>query len=93
MKTETDFNPRYVHYAREHSKSPDEMLEHDRAAWPGGLMTGFILWISERWSEWYRLNNWHPDWPKGEAEHREFDEWLASRENSVNPSALSEINI
>ena len=40
------FNPRYTAYASAHGKTPDEMLEHDRAEWPGGCMCGFLVWIS-----------------------------------------------
>ena len=41
-------NPRYVAYASAHGKTPDEMMKHDRIAWPGGCMCGFILWIDEQ---------------------------------------------
>jgi len=41
-------NPRYVAYAQAHGKTPVKMLAHDRAAWPGGCMCGFILWMAEQ---------------------------------------------
>jgi len=41
-------NPRYVAYAKVHNKSPDEMLSHDKKEWPGGRMTGFMLWMGEQ---------------------------------------------
>jgi len=44
----TSWNPRYVAYAKAHGKTPDAMMEHDRDAWPGGCMCGFILWMSEQ---------------------------------------------
>jgi hypothetical protein len=41
-------NPRYLAYCRAHGESdPEAMLERDREAWPGGCMTGFVLWIGE----------------------------------------------
>ncbi len=48
-------NPRYRAYARAHGKTPVSMLAHDRKAWPGGVMCGFIVWMSERKHEFYRL--------------------------------------
>lgn len=40
-------NPNYVAYATAHGKTPDAMMAHDRDAWPGGCMCGFITWMSE----------------------------------------------
>jgi len=45
MNTYTD---RYTAYARAHGYTPDEMMERDAEQWPGGIMTGFILWIDEK---------------------------------------------
>jgi hypothetical protein len=44
-------NPRYLAYCRAHGRTPAEMLEHDDKEWPGGKMTGFILWLDEQWME------------------------------------------
>lgn len=46
-------NPRYVAYARAHGNDPEVQLIADRERWPGGVMCGFMLWISERWSAWH----------------------------------------
>ena len=48
-----DWNPHYVAYARAHGKSPGEMLRQDKTKWPGGRMSGFLIWMSEGWSEWH----------------------------------------
>lgn len=42
-------NPRYIAYAKaHHCDCPYEQMRRDEAAWPGGCMTGFTLWISEQ---------------------------------------------
>lgn len=41
-------NPRYAAYALAHGMTPDAMMEHDRIAYPGGCMCGFVLWMSEQ---------------------------------------------
>lgn len=33
-------------------------MSHDRVEWPGGCMTGFILWMSERKQAFYAA---HPE--------------------------------
>ena len=38
------WNPRFVLYAKCLGLSPEEAIERDRERWPGGAMTGFILW-------------------------------------------------
>lgn len=46
MSTGT-WNPRYLAYAAEHRKTPDEMLAFDRSRFPAGCMTGFLTWKSK----------------------------------------------
>ena len=48
-------NPRYAAYAQAHGKTPSEMMEHDRAAWPGGCMCGFIVWMSEQKQAFWKV--------------------------------------
>jgi hypothetical protein len=71
-------NPRYFEYARKHGRTPSEMLAHDEVRWPGGCMTGFILWIDARWQEFdqitkkaYRLYH-----GRTQNAHSVFDHWL-----------------
>lgn len=45
MRAGGSINPRYLRYADMQNRSPVEQLAHDEAAWPGGRMTGFVLWI------------------------------------------------
>jgi hypothetical protein len=71
-------NPRYLAYCRWHGKTPDEMHEHDRKEWPGGIMCGFILWSKARIQEAYK------ELPEafrfgGLSDHDRYDNWLASR--------------
>lgn len=77
MKT-SEMNPRYLCYCTAHGKSPDEMFEHDKARWPGGVMAGFICWITQQWGDWKAENNAF-NLPIGEVEHKKFDQWLSGR--------------
>ncbi len=44
---DSGMNPLYVDYARSHGLSADEMLARDREQYPGGCMTGFILFVAD----------------------------------------------
>lgn len=90
MTTESkDWSPRYLAYVKDEGfQDPDAMLAHDRERYPVGYkMSGFILWINDRWNEWARLTG-HPRakdanapfWPK---DHVAFDAWLGA--TSVSP--------
>jgi len=43
-----EWNPRFRAYANAQGRTPAEQLDHDREAWPGGHMTGYILWMADR---------------------------------------------
>lgn len=77
--TEKPWNPRYLAYCRWHGKNPEGMDAHDRAAWPGGNMCGFMLWTRERIQEAYKAI---PDafiHGGGLVDHDRYDEWLTGR--------------
>ncbi len=40
------WNPRFVLYATSQGRKPQEQIDHDKTAWPGGCMCGFILWMA-----------------------------------------------
>lgn len=69
------FNPRFVIYAKAHGMSPEAMLEHDAAAWPGGKMCGFILWMSKCKAEFTQQ---HPEavFDGHIVDHQAYDEFL-----------------
>ena len=77
------WNPRYLAYCRAHGHpDPDDMLAADDERWPGGVMTGFILWIAERWAEWSPIRKAEkPDYcheVKTDDDHAAFTAWLGS---------------
>lgn len=74
------WNPRYLAYCIDKgASSPGEMLDRDHETWPGGVMTGFILWTSARWREWREATGWPDRSPVSEEQQRAFDNWLADR--------------
>jgi len=69
----TEWNPRYVAYAKAHGTTPEAMIEEDRVNWPGGVMTGFILWIGDHWRAWLAERGLPSDHPKSDEDHASFD--------------------
>ena len=76
MATVEGWNPRYVAFAAEHGRTPEEQTEADRREYPGGVMAGFICWINERWAEWSKLRGREA---RTAYDHEDFDRWLATR--------------
>ena len=70
-----DFNPRYVAYAQAHGNTPQEQQDADAARWPGGCMTGYILWIDERLRE-FRAERPEAFCYGGLCDHDGFTDWL-----------------
>jgi len=70
----TEYQPRYLAYCRAHGNTPDQQMQADAKAYPGGCMCGFILWINQKWAEWFGIvGRKHV---LSEDDHRQFDEWL-----------------
>ena len=44
----SNWNPRYVTWAKKHGLTPEAMIEKDKQDWPGGCMVGYSLWIQEQ---------------------------------------------
>lgn len=68
----TAWNPRYVAYAASTGMGPAQRLRQDKAG-RGASMTGFIIWIGERWQEWSGGRTA----ARTAEDHRQFDAWLA----------------
>ncbi len=49
-------NPRYMAYAKENGKTPEEMMEHDKKEYPGGCMCGFTLWTHAKLREFEKIS-------------------------------------
>ena len=78
-----EWTPRYKLYSKLNGKTPEEMLQHDDEAWPGGIVCGFSLWIQACWREFAKLHgcsNTNKVCLKlGVRTHPEFDEWLTGK--------------
>ena len=77
------WNPRYLLFAQAHGHTPEEQMVADDKAWPGGLMTGFICWMGERWREFckaHEVRHAEQAYLKfGEETDGLFDRWLTER--------------
>jgi hypothetical protein len=79
------WNPRYTAYAAAHGRTELEQLDHDRAAYPGGCMTGFICWINNQWALWYSVRKLKPtNYVLDDKDHQEFDAQLAALSQFAN---------
>jgi hypothetical protein len=80
--TDKNWAPRYAEYCRAHNRAPSRMLEDDTARWPGGKMTGFILWLGARLQAyceqrgWKRTASGSNDHIWSEQDHADFEAWL-----------------
>ncbi len=71
-------NPRYLAYCKAHFKTPDEMMTRDHVDYPGGLMTGFILWVNAQWNAWATITKADLNF-LSERDHKDFSAWLTAR--------------
>lgn len=70
------YQPRYIAYAQAHGRNPSEQEEFDVERWPGGCMTGFILWSNQHLSRWKSLVGIASHRPLTEAQQDEYTAWL-----------------
>lgn len=75
----TDFQSRYVAYARSHGREPAAQIAHDAERWPTAPNVGFITWLDARWAEWSAVSGREPTVSRSDAEHAAFDQWLSDR--------------
>ena len=67
---------RYLAYCAALGRTPEEQLAHDRQHHRGGVMAGYIVWIS---SQWARFEDMHHRHLPRTLFHDEFDRWLAAQ--------------
>lgn len=46
--TVSQWNPRFVWYAKSNGNTPEQQIAEDEKTWPGGCMIGFSEWIHAR---------------------------------------------
>lgn len=79
-----NWQPRYVAYAKSMKMTPEEASVHDDNRWPGGCMTGFILWMHEQSGAFakhlgIRAGSIEHQSAKGTVQYTEFLERVASK--------------
>ena len=66
---------RYALYAKANGRTPEAQLAADKVKYPGGCMTGFILWISARQRD-YTTRLIEEAFSTREARDHDFEKWL-----------------
>ena len=69
-------NSRYLAYCYSQGRDPVAQRVHDGVAWPGGINTGYLLWVRPRIQEWKRLRGMADDGHMDHEDHAAFDAWL-----------------
>lgn len=79
-----EWTPRFLAYAEHLGMSPEGAIIRDRDRYPGGSMTGFVLWLQGRWRAWHKARG-IPDRPSDYAAVRgsrwaqdDFDRFLGA---------------
>lgn len=69
------YQARYRAYCNAQGRDPEAQMQHDATAFPGGVMTGYILWVRDQWVQWRAA---HPSANRfaSAEEHDAFDTWL-----------------
>lgn len=70
------WNPRYKSYAAFHGHDPDTQLHFDSIKYPGGVMTGYILWIKNQLLAYRHSVGKSLNEPMFESDQKAFDQWL-----------------
>ena len=47
-----EYTRRYQSYCRAHGHTPKQQRAQDDSDWPGGCMTGFIIWSTGEVADW-----------------------------------------
>lgn len=77
-----EYQSRFVAYCKAQGREPEAQLDHDRILWPGGHMAGYMLWIEERWKEWFAAENIRrSQCVLSDKDHVHFDLWLADKDD------------
>jgi hypothetical protein len=59
----TEYNERYLLYCKSNNLSFDEQLEKDKKEYPGGCMTGYIIFIGKMYGKFFQN---HPEYFDGQ---------------------------
>jgi hypothetical protein len=70
------YQHRYIVYCRSNGNEPEKQLETDKERYPGSCMCGFICWIHEMWSDFYKNAKLDSKLPKTEEIHDMFDKFI-----------------
>jgi hypothetical protein len=81
------WQPRYVLFAQANGHTPEQQMDADDEAWPGGIMTGFICWIGEQWRGFCRehgsRNVDDARLKYGDVIDEMFDQWLTKQVGGI----------